>query len=285
MLAGSHLEDLLVGMIKGIRSVRQRRSCKELAFYAILANIGGPFVFKFVSGNCNGPSYRTVQRGRAATAFFVNDDIAGNVEKVNHLARSSAVCVRQGSFGVGAMGKADTRYLRFGKPWLPAHFISVSAAHSALSTHPTPFGHSSFLAPSPSPFDAPQTLELYDMYGQRELPMMIREDASAAQIRVDVDLTAAGVHVYGLAGGTVQAESVQQVTDVLLERGIGANAYVHTLVPMVPHGCYMPITAYTLGLGDSAEAVACRCDAVDEKLQQHGAVIMGHVGDGINTFK
>ena len=84
-LAGSALEQLLLGIAKGVHMPRRCFSAAETAFYTTLLNLGGPLVLKYVSDNLNGPCLRTVWGACAGSAYFRLDCLDENVQQVRIL--------------------------------------------------------------------------------------------------------------------------------------------------------------------------------------------------------
>ena len=84
-LTGSAVEQLLTGIVGGMLTRRQHRSAQDVAFYCTLLNLGGPMVFKFVSGNLHGPSLTMIRRHRMKASQFRLDNPDGNVKQVGSL--------------------------------------------------------------------------------------------------------------------------------------------------------------------------------------------------------
>jgi hypothetical protein len=72
-----------MGITGGLMAPGKRRSVQDMAFYVALLNLGGPLVFKFVSGNLKGPSLCTVRRHRTRASHFRLNNTAGNVSEVS----------------------------------------------------------------------------------------------------------------------------------------------------------------------------------------------------------
>lgn len=117
------------------------------------------------------------------------------------------------------------------------------------------------------------------------LPMMVSEDASAAKPRLDVAFRDGTYYLYGLCGGSIAVDSVEQLRAEVLARGVGRALYVYVLVPNAPHAVFFPVMALTTDNTDNTDDLERRWRELDELLHQNGAVGMGHVGDGAAAFR
>ncbi len=130
-----------------------------------------------------------------------------------------------------------------------------------------------------------QGVALLSKYGMDCAPMFITEDATAATPCIDVTFRDGKYVVYGLCGGSTTVASVLELRDKLLRQGLAKALYLHVLVPMVPHGTYLPVLGLATDGTEKAEDLAASWHEVDKVLATCNATAMGHCGDGASTFR
>ena len=130
-----------------------------------------------------------------------------------------------------------------------------------------------------------QGLEVFKTYNVHNLPIMICEDASAAQPRLDVAYRDGTYVVYGMPPGPVEVDSVEQLREILLKRGLAKSLYVHIMVPMAPHAAFLPAMATASDNTDASDDLLMGMRKVDEAMHRAGGVSMGHCGDGASIFR
>lgn len=83
-------------------------------------------------------------------------------------------------------------------------------------------------------------------YGLKGCPLLVSEDGTALQIRVDIDYDAGAqqIFVFGLCGGSYMVTSVQQFKDLVRKRGLATIIYVYTIVPLVGGAPHIPLCAF-----------------------------------------
>ena len=75
------------------------------------------------------------------------------------------------------------------------------------------------------------------------LPMIISEDNSKAQPRVDVALRGQSVILHGCNGGEVCVAKAAEIIEAVSERGMATSLYAVAIAPMGRHGLHFPLMA------------------------------------------
>lgn len=85
---------------------------------------------------------------------------------------------------------------------------------------------------------------LLEKWGLLNAPLLVTEDATALQMRVDIAEEDGAVYVFGLNGCSFRVNSVREFTNTLKERGLASSLHVYAIVPLVAHAPHFPLFAF-----------------------------------------
>lgn len=133
--------------------------------------------------------------------------------------------------------------------------------------------------------DASQGLEVFGKYNVSKVPILVCEDASAATPRLDVVHQDGKYCVYGMCGGVVEVDSVEELRDKLLHSGLAKSLYMHVMVPMASHAGFLPTLGTASDNTDDSGVLLRKMKEIDQAVHRAGGVAIGHCSDGAAPFR
>ena len=122
-----------------------------------------------------------------------------------------------------------------------------------------------------------QLRPVFKAMNTHKLPVVLSEDNTKAQPRLDVALEGDKVMLYGCNGGAYEVSAADDIITLVKQHGMANQLYVWALAPMARHGLYYPIMAIA---NDGTNATLG--DAKIEQYREH--VIKACKAEGLDVL-
>jgi hypothetical protein len=125
-------------------------------------------------------------------------------------------------------------------------------------------------------------------WGIQDAPVIIGEDATALQPRLDTVVEAGHLYVMGYVGGKLEVKSKEDLLLINKTQNLATSYYLLVVIPLVPGAPYIPLGVQLHDGTKNTFNSASITNTWHEILgiaQKEGLHVVGHVGDGAPQYR